>query len=151
MCKSYHDHESRRVTSCRPDTYTHFSESGRMAPNCILLRATSKGYLKPEKVQRQPRCQPTAWVRTPRHLRYRLSDGTGHAAAEQVHVGFQDQDIGVVWRRVTQELWEMFEAKALQRTEGEEWESWRVEVEESDVSQSLILSLCTGQPGSIVS
>lgn len=27
------------------DTYTHFSESGSMDPNCILLLATSKGYL----------------------------------------------------------------------------------------------------------
>lgn len=31
------------------DTHTHFSESGRMAPNCILLRATSKGYLNSRK------------------------------------------------------------------------------------------------------
>lgn len=57
MCKSYHYYEShsneqrvtvvlRRMESwSEADTYTHFSESGRMAPNCILLRATSKGYL----------------------------------------------------------------------------------------------------------
>lgn len=31
--------------SAMADTYTHISESGSTAPNCILLLATSRGYL----------------------------------------------------------------------------------------------------------
>lgn len=30
------------------DTYTHLSESGSTDPNCILLLATSRGYLSKE-------------------------------------------------------------------------------------------------------
>lgn len=56
-CKSYyyyesHGHEQQVIVALQKtesrkeaDTHPHFSESGRMAPNCILLRVTSKGYL----------------------------------------------------------------------------------------------------------
>lgn len=54
MCHYYDSHKNEQQATAllwekgrrdQADTYTHFSESGRMAPNCILLRATSKGYL----------------------------------------------------------------------------------------------------------
>lgn len=85
---------------------------------------------------KQPRCQLIIHAslvldscRLPaclQHLRYCLRDGTGNPSTEEVDVGFQDEDIGVVWGRTSQQLWEVFQAKTLQGAIGEEWETWKI-------------------------
>lgn len=60
------------------------------------------------------------------HLRYCLSDGSGDPSTEQINLGLQNEDIGVVRGGATQQLWEVFQAEALQGAKGEEWETWRM-------------------------
>lgn len=61
-------------------------------------------------------------------LRYRLSDGAGNSSAKQVDVRFQNKDVRVVWGGAAQQLWEMFQAEALQGPVGEEGETCRSQV-----------------------
>lgn len=118
------------------ETYTHFSESGSTAPNCILLLATSKGYLAWGNTMRcinnsRQSNLSQYWIiinviiisHWNQHLRYCLSDGTGNSPTKQVYMGFQNKDIGVVWGRAAQQLWEMLQAEALEGTVGEEGET----------------------------
>lgn len=112
-----------------------------MAPNCILLRATSKGYLMGRntkdkstitKSSNKPRLQLTVQLSCkqetslPAHLRYCLSDGSGNTSTEQVDVGFQNEDIRVVWGGTSKHLRKVFQAEALQGAEGEEWKTCKV-------------------------
>lgn len=145
----------RRISDA---TYVHFSESGSTAPSCILLLATSKGYLRGGrmwKISQQQICvinnkhlpaavkwishivslllmlRPKSFLAVRRHhSRYCLCDGTGDASTEQVDVRLQNQDIGVVGRRPSQQLREVFQAEALQGAIGEEGKPWRMKTEE---------------------
>ena len=61
------------------------------------------------------------WQPDKQHLRYCLCDSSGYASAEQVDVGFQDEDVGVVGGGPAEMLREVFQAEALQGSKSEEW------------------------------
>lgn len=123
------------------ETYTHFSESGSTAPNCILLLATSKGYLARGNTMQcisnsRQSNSSLYWIiiiiitisHWNQHLRYCLRDGTGNPPTKQVYMGFKNKDIGVVWGRAAQQLWEMLQAEALEGAVGEEGETCGLKV-----------------------
>lgn len=140
------------------ETYTHFSESGSTAPNCILLLATSKGYLVlGNKISyfRQSNSSQY-WIIIiiiisywNQHLRYCLSDGTSNSPTKQVYMGFQNKDIGVVWGRAAQQLWEMLQAEALEGAVGEEGETCKSQVVGEKLS-NLVNTKNTGYIRSLI-